>query len=467
MTRSHLPTSGASLRPLLVTIAIGTTLAPLNSTMIAVALPDIQRAFDASVTSTAWLVALYLVAMATGLPIGGRLGDLYGRRPVYLAGLIWFAIASLGCAFAPSLIWLVVFRLQQALAGTLIFPNGAALVREAVPEERRGMAFGMVGLAASVAAASGPAVGGLLVEPLGWASIFWANVPLIGVALVLGWRSLPRRAGDGGGRRRFDIGGSTLLAAALASMIVVPTMLRGDRPWLAVLAAVAGAGLGWAFVYWEQRTPAPVVDLALFERSRFTAACASILLGNIVMYSTLLAIPLYVEGVRGDSLRTTGLVLAAMSAFSALSTPLGGRLTDRLGGWVPAVAGAALVLGGAVMTSAGIHSGDLTSVVVALAILGLGLGIAGAPVQTAAVEAVPAANAGSAAGIHSTSRYIGSVIGSSVLAMVFAAQPGAGDASRFVALFAGLAVVALVSVFAHAHIGGRRPAEPASTAVRP
>ena len=143
-------------RWLLPAIAIGTTLAPLNSTMIAVALPDIQRAFGVSVTATASLVTIYLVAMAVGQPIGGRLGDLYGSRRVYLLGLAWFAVASAGCAFAPSLPWLIAFRTQQALAGALSFPNGTAMVREAVPEERRGGAFGVVSLATGLAAASGP-----------------------------------------------------------------------------------------------------------------------------------------------------------------------------------------------------------------------------------------------------------------------------------------------------------------------
>lgn len=163
--------------------------------MIDVALPDIQRAFDVSVTSTAWLVTLYLIAMAVGQPIGGRLGDTLGRRPVYLAGLGWFAAASLGAMFAPSLPWLVVFRLQQALAGTLVFPNGAALVREAIPVHRRGLAYGMV-------------------------------------------------------------------------------------------------GLGWRFVERERHARNPILDLSLFRSAHFRAACASILLGNLVMYTTLLALPL-------------------------------------------------------------------------------------------------------------------------------------------------------------------------------
>ena len=147
--------------------------------MIAVALPDIQRAFSVSVTATASLVTLYLVAMAVGQPIGGRLGDIYGRQRVYLLGLSWFAVASAGCAFAPSLPWLILFRTQQAIAGAMSFPNGTAMVREGMPEERRGSAFGTVSLATGLAAASGPPIGGALVHAFGWSSIFWANVPVV------------------------------------------------------------------------------------------------------------------------------------------------------------------------------------------------------------------------------------------------------------------------------------------------
>ncbi|HEV2072323.1 MAG TPA: MFS transporter [Thermomicrobiales bacterium] len=174
----------APSRWLLPAIAIGTTVAPLNSTMIAIALPEIQEVFDVSITSTAWLVTLYLVAMAVGQPVGGRLGDLYGRR-VYLLGLIWFAVASAGCAFAPTLPWLIGFRIQQALAGALSFPNGAAIIRATFPKARRGVVFGVVGLAAGSAAAAGPPLGGALVFAWGWSAIFWANLPVIGIAFLL------------------------------------------------------------------------------------------------------------------------------------------------------------------------------------------------------------------------------------------------------------------------------------------
>ena len=424
--------------------------------MIAVALPDIQRAFGVSVTATASLVTLYLVAMAVGQPIGGRLGDIYGRRRVYLVGLSWFAIASAGCAFAPSLPWLIVFRTQQALAGAMSFPNGTAMVREAVPEKRRGSAFGVVGLATGLAAASGPPIGGALVHAFGWSSIFWANVPVVGLAMLLGWRSLPRSPAGQSNRPPFDLVGSGLFAASLAGVIVIPTLLKLGQPLLAAIAGLTGAALGVGFVRWELRARAPVVDVRLFAQSHFAAACASIGLSNLVMYTTLLALPLYLTDVRGYGVQVSGFVLVALSAFAALWGPIGGRWTDRRGRWLPAMYGATILLGGTLLLTAGVSGTRLGLVVVALAMMGLGLGVSGAPVQTAAVEAVPMAKTGSAAGIFSTARYLGSVTGSTLLAVVFVQHPAMGQAKPFVALFAGLSIVGLLGIVANARIADRR-----------
>lgn len=459
------PTGTTNQRFLLLTIAAGTTLAPLNSTMIAVALPDIQQAFDTSVTATAWLVTIYLITMAVGQPIGGRLGDQLGRRPVYLAGLAWFAIASLGCAFAPGLGWLIAFRVQQAMAGTLIFPNGAALVREAIPAERRGLAFGMVGLSASVAAASGPPIGGVLAHAFGWASIFWVNLPLVALVGALAWRSLPERIGTAPARRRLDLAGIGLMTVALGTVMLTPTLLNFERPALAAGAVLAGIAAGWAFLRQERRVAAPIVDLDLFRRRHFAAACASILLGNLVMYTTLLAIPLYLEHARGESASRTGLMLGAMSMLAALATPAGGRWADRLGRWQPAVAGALVTCVGTFLVGLALAAGGSALLVVALAVMGLGLGIAGAPVQAASVESVPAAQSGSASGIYSTSRYVGSVVGTSALALLFASEPDPGDTGRFVALFMALGVVAIAGIVANSRIADRDPAtSPAATA---
>ena len=439
-------------RWLLPAIAIGTTLAPLNSTMIAVALPEIQHSFNVSVTATAWLVTLYLVAMAVGQPIGGRLGDLYGRRPVYMSGLIWFAIASIGCAFAPNLWVLIIFRTQQALAGALSFPNGSAMVREAIPAERRGAAFGTIGMATSLAAASGPPLGGLLVHAFGWAAIFWANVPVVIIALVLGARSLPKRTTPTEARTRFDIAGSGLFASALSAVIVIPTMLKLHLSIVAMLLAAAGIALGYVFVRWELRQQSPVVDVRLFAHSHFAAACASIGLSNLVMYTTLLALPLYLERVRGHDVRVSGIMLAALSVFSAIWGPIGGRWSDRSGRWLPAVTGGVAILSGAVALTLAISGSSLPPIAIALGLMGLGIGVCGAAVQTAAMESVSGRKTGSAAGIFSTSRYFGSVLGSSVLAMVFVQKPGPGENERFLLLFSGLSVAAVIGLFVNTRI---------------
>ncbi len=465
MNASEPPTTTTNQRLLLATIAAGTALAPLNSTMIAVVLPEIQRAFDTSVTATAWLVTIYLITMAVGQPIGGRLGDQLGRRPVYLVGLAWFVAASIGCAVPPGFGWLIAFRVQQALAGTLIFPNGAALVREVFPAGRRGLAFGMIGLSASVAAASGPPIGGVLAHAFGWSSIFWVNLPLGAIIGMLAWRSLPARSGPAPARRRLDAAGIGLMTAALGTVMLTPTLLNLGQPALAPGAVLAGVAAGWMFLRHERRVLAPIVDLALFRQRHFAAACASILLGNVVMYTTLLAIPLYLEHARGESASRTGLMLGAMSMLSALATPIGGRWADRLGRWQPAVAGALIACAGTFLIGLALGAGGATVLVIALAVLGLGLGISGAPVQAASVESVPAAQSGSASGIYSTSRYVGSVVGTSALALLFASEPDPGDTGRFVTLFVALGVVAVAGIVANSRVADRNPAAaPAATA---
>ncbi len=450
--------SGEAGRWLLLAIAIGTTLAPLNSTMIAIALPEIQRTFTVSVTATTWLVTLYLAAMAVGQPIGGRLGDLYGRRRVYLFGLAWFGLASAGCAVAPNLEVLIFLRVQQALAGAMSFPNGAAMVRESVPQGQRGSAFGAIGLATGLAAASGPPIGGILVHSFGWPAIFWANVPVVGLALLLGWQSLPRRVAARERRSSFDLVGSGLFAGMLGAVIIVPTLLKLHQPVLASLSGAVAILLGLWFLRWELRTPEPMMDVRLFRQSHFAAACASIGLSNLVMYTTLLAMPLYLEHVRGHSVQLSGLVLAALSALAAVAGPLGGRWTDHRGRWLPAVAGGAAVLTGAVLLSTGTMGAALAPVIVALAVMGIGIGLSGAPVQTAAVEAVPVESTGSAAGIYSTSRYLGSVLGSSILAVVFVSRPNVGEANRFVALFVGLTMVAALGLLINTKVAARHTA---------
>ena len=222
-------------RAVLATVALGAILAPLNSTMIAVALPRIIRDFHSSVGSAGWLVTSYLLALAVVQPVAGKLGDRHGRRPFVLGGLVVFGIASLGAAVASSLALLIAFRLAQAVAGAVVFPNGAGLVRELIPADRRARAFGMVGAAIALAAALGPPLGGLLISIGGWQSIFYVNVPLVTVALVLAWRSIPRRTTVEVSRGPFDWLGSALFALVLGGVAALVIEGRHSSSLVVVL----------------------------------------------------------------------------------------------------------------------------------------------------------------------------------------------------------------------------------------
>ena len=173
---------------MLIAVALGALLAPLNSTMIAVALPDIVDDFDTTIGTVGWLVTSYLLALAVVQPVAGKLGDRHGRRGFVLGGLAIFGLASLGAALAPSLAFLIGFRVLQAVSGAVVFPNGAGLIRELVPAERRGGAFGIVGGSIALAAGLGPLIGGVLVLAGGWRAIFWSTS-----------RSSPRRSRSPGG----------------------------------------------------------------------------------------------------------------------------------------------------------------------------------------------------------------------------------------------------------------------------
>ena len=275
---------------MLIAVALGALLAPLNSTMIAVAVPDIVDDFDTTVGTVGWLVTSYLLALAVVQPVAGKLGDRHGRRAFVLGGLAIFGVASLGAALAPSLAFLIVFRVLQAVSGAVVFPNGAGLIRELVPADRRGGAFGIVGGSIALAAGLGPLIGGVLVAAGGWRAIFLVNVPFVAAALAIAWRAVPRRPGVVA-TTAFDWLGAALLATVLigSALLVIegghaPVILAPGIPLLLVLAV--------ALIRWELRHPDPVFQPRFFAIRPFAAANAGISSSNLAFYTVLLAIPI-------------------------------------------------------------------------------------------------------------------------------------------------------------------------------
>lgn len=438
--------SGSAEWPVIATIALGAMLAPLNSTMIAVALPRIAADFRVGIGATGWLVIAYLVAVAGVQPVAGKLGDRFGRRWLLLGGLLGFALTSCGAGLAPNLPTLILFRTLGAVAGALVFPNGIALLRETTPPAARAGRFGLIGAAASCAAAAGPPVGGVLVEQAGWRAVFFVNLVFVVPALLLGWRALPHSR-PGRARHPFDLTGALALSALLVGAAVLLTRAQDVRrapfPTALLLGVLLAAAVA-AFLRRELRHPDPVLQPRLFARRTFAAANAANALSNLTLYVTLLAVPLLLTGRGGWTSAGIGLVLAALSVAQVVCAPTGGRLADRFGRRRPAVGGLALLALGTVPLAAGGAAVSLSALLGGLGLIGVGLGLASAGMQTAAVEAVGSAEAGVAAGLFATSRYLGSIVGTSVLGGLLGAGNGFGAVFLLVALAgAGAALASL------------------------
>ena len=402
---------------LLAAVAGGTFLTPLNSTMIAVALPSLAAAFDVGVAGVSWIVTVYLVTMASLQPVAGRLGDAYGHRRLFLTGCVGLGAASVASALAPTLSALIVCRALQGVCAAVVNPNGTAIIRHVFPAATRGRAFGWLAACMTVGAAIGPAIGGLLVGGYGWASIFWVNLPILAVVVPVAARRLPETARHG--RRRFDAGGAVLLSLTLATAVVILSRLFRTAPIAAVLTvAVPGAVLGGALYAWERRHPHPVVDFRLFRHPGFAGASAAVLLTNLVMYTTLLLLPLFLAGVQGRGPREVGGVLVIYSGVMALLSPVGGFLSDRLGPAVPVSAGTLLLLlGTGLLLQVGADT-PLSGLVVPLVAGAAGVGLQMGAQQSAALESAPAAMSGVAGGIWGTLRYLGAILASVLLGAV-------------------------------------------------
>jgi len=429
-------------------VTLSTMLAPLNSTIIAVALPTVTDAFEVGVASTSWLVIGYLVAMASLQPIAGKIGDRLGRGRLILFGIAFFGLASLGAAIAPNLWVLLLFRTLQGVAGALVVPNGAALVREVVPEERRARNFGLIGAAVGVAAALGPPLSGVLIEAAGWRAIFYINLVLIIPALVIGYKQLPRghSSGDNG---RIDTAGAIMLAIILIGIVGLLMSIGRDPSLLVlILGSLMVIVVIILFAVRETRHPDPIISPGLFGRRAFTSACGAIGLGNLAMYTLLLSVPLLLADRSGFSSLQTGSVLTSLSASMIIMAPFGGRLADRFGRRLPTSVGLALMALGA-LPLALIGTGiTLSSLVGGLAMIGIGLGLSMPGLQTTAVESVSGKEAGVAAGVYSTSRYLGSILGTAILVGFLGADRSdtSGLAVVFVIVFAAAALATLVSL---------------------
>ena len=393
----------------LVAALLTASLMPLNSTMVAVAVPAIGRQFDQSPDRvTQALVATYLIAAIALQSPGGKLGDRIGHWRLFAAGQLTIAVGAVLGFLAPDLILLAGCRVLMAIGGAVVVPAAVALLRLELPPERRGRAFGTFGATMALAAALGPVLGGVLVDAFGWQAVFVANVPVLVVSALLA--ASVAHPSPLPGKAAFDWPGSALLTIGLALVVLSAQRTSPSPAPLLAAGVLALAGLA----LWARSAADPVIAFDLFRSAPFTAGTLLIALQNLVMYALLFEIPLMLARLFQVDARHTGQILIFLMAAMVITSLAAGRMTDRFGARPLAVAGslACLVaiglLAHSTMTSAGVVRWPL-------ALLGVGLGLSSPAAQTASLSAVDGERSGMAAGVSSTMRYLGGIAGIAIL----------------------------------------------------
>lgn len=389
-------------------MVLASSLAPLGSTMMAVAVPAIASDIGRSDTEvTQWLVAGYLITNIALQSPGGKLGDLAGHTRALLIGLALVAAGSvLGWAIS-ALPALVTARVLMAAGGAATVPAVMAMLRNAVAPDRRARAFGAFGACMGIAAAVGPLVGGVLLKWLDWRALFAANLPFVALSLALIVFSRAPAAAPVQPRPKFDWLGSILVALGLGTVVAAPRLPTS----YALGAGLGGFALLLLFGWWENRVAAPVVDLRLFKRAAFFAGGTTIALQNLAMYALLFQLPIFFAKARNLEPGAIGPALLALTLAMVAASLVAGRVSERIGARAQVLLGSLLGLGGLWWFRDFAAIQTPLDVIPGLLLMGTGIGLSSPPSQAAAMGAVARENSGMAGGVLSTLRYLGGVAG--------------------------------------------------------
>jgi len=402
----------------LISVALGVIMVGLDGSVVAIANPVIGEDLGASLSQLQWITNAYLLTLGVTLILAGKLGDRFGRRRMFLIGVVGFGLASAGIGLVGSTTGVIALRVVQGAFGALLMPNSLAILRATFPPEKLNMAIGIWGGSSAISVALGPIVGGLLVEHVSWESVFFLNLPIAAIALVIGAAVLAESRSHA--EHHADLPGIALLGAGLFALVFGLIKAQewgwGSANTLGFLAG--GFLLLIAFALVEARTRLPLLPMRLFRNRSLTIGTTTILVGFLGMFGVLFFLTLYLQNVHGYSPVQAGVRMLPLSLSMMFGSPLGGALTEKLGPRPPLVAGLAL-LGAALLLMTGLEpDSGYGSLWPPLVMVGLGLGL----VITASAEAIvgnaPVDDAGVASGLQSTAIQVGGVMGTAILGSI-------------------------------------------------
>jgi len=405
---------------ILLLISLASFMGALDATIVNISLPTMSKYFQCDVATVSWVAMAYLLVLSGTLITFGRVADISGYKRIYLAGFATFTIGSLLCGLSSTIYLLIGFRVLQGIGAAMLQAIGGAMVVRYLPEKIRGTAFGVITTFAAVGLAAGTPLGGFISQFYSWHWIFFINVPVGIVAIILGIAVLPRDTGEFG-KGQFDMSGAALLLVALASLIFFLNMGNniGWLSWLILISIIVSLATWAAFIFNEKRSRSPLIDLSLFRDRNFTMAITVALLILLVGQGSWYAFPFYLELEKGLATNIAGLILLVPAIFMMVCGPIAGLLSDRIGSRPICVLGSAVIIAAFLMFALMGDKTGLYYIIIALALEGIGIGLIMPANFNLIMGMSVKGNEGVMNSLVTTVRNVGAVIGIAVFTLIF------------------------------------------------
>ncbi|WP_144549983.1 MFS transporter [Bacillus sp. X1(2014)] len=405
----------------LTAVASGTMLNPLNSSMIALALHSIQKDFHLSFSTVSWLISSFYLASAVAQPVTGKIGDIFGRKKTFLIGLILVALSALGAALASTFLMLLIMRLFQSIGSSAIYPSGMALIRDHI-KDRQASALAVLSIFASAMVALGPTIGGFLIVLGNWPAIFWVNFPFIILSFLLGWYMFPKDIKQDKSHMKellshLDFLGIGFFAAGMVFFLWFLLSFEEKIHYLSGLVGIIFFGL---FAWRELRVKEPFIDIRIFRiHPKLSMVYIQFIFLNIFFYCLFFGLPSYFQEGMGLSVELSGMLMLFMSGVSIIISTVTGKWIDRTGVNQPIMVGAFISIIGALTFMLFFVQSSYLGIGIILSIMGLSYGIGNVVLQVAMVKESPKEIIGTTSGLFQTCRYLGSILASIILGLIF------------------------------------------------
>lgn len=403
-------------------VAMSIFLATIDGSIVNIALPTLVRELQTNFTTVQWVVLAYLLTLTTLMLSIGRLADIRGKKPIFVAGFVIFTLGSTLCALAPTVYWLIGFRVLQGVGGAMTLALGAAIVTEAFPAQERGRALGVIGTVVSLGVVTGPLVGGLLIAAASWHWIFLVNLPIGIIGTFMAQRFVPAIQPRGG--QRFDYVGATMLFISLFALLLGLSLAQAQgftNPFSLVLFSVWLLFLV-SFIAVELRVNDPMIDLRLFRNRQFSINLGTGFMTFVAISGVFLLMPFYLENILGYPIQLVGPLQAVLPIMLGIMAPIAGGLSDRYGVRRITVIGLfAMLIGYLAVTTLDANT-TAFGYILRLFPIGLGMGIFQSPNNSAVMGSVPRDRLGVVSGLLSVTRTLGQIVGIATLGAIWAGQ---------------------------------------------